>query len=125
MAISIKVDYLGEWADNGYALFEDIGDVSVSLYFKGSYITSFNQTKVTNEEVQIACQEDWDNRMAEVTYSLPRGLGQSDGGDNIMPPEKAIELLQLWCSGEEEADPQDFQRAVKLGMEALQREVTK
>ena len=67
MAISVKPDYVGEWADNGYALFEDTGDVSVSLYFKGSYITCFNQTKVTKEEVQMACQEDWDNRMAEVT----------------------------------------------------------
>ena len=125
MAISVKPDYVGEWADNGYALFEDTGDVSVSLYFKGSYITCFNQTQVTKEEVQMACQEDWDNRMAEVTYSLPRGLGQSDGGGNIMPQEKAIELLQLWCSGVSDIDPQDFQRAVQLGVEALQREVTK
>lgn len=61
MVISIKTDWLGEWADKGYALFENLGDVSVSLYFKGSYITSFNQTTVTKEEVQIACQEHWNN----------------------------------------------------------------
>jgi len=42
-----------------------------------------------------------------------------------MTPEKAIEILRLWCAGEEEVDPQDFQRAVQLGVEALQREVTK
>ena len=65
MAINVKTDYLGEWADKGYALFEDDGDISVSLYFKGSYVTPFNRTTVTREEVDMACQEDWDNRMKE------------------------------------------------------------
>jgi len=38
-----------------------------------------------------------------------------------MTPVKAIELLQLYLSGEGEIDPQDFQQAIQFGVEALER----
>ena len=38
-----------------------------------------------------------------------------------MPPEKALEILRLWYSGEIEVDPQDLRQAVQSGIEALQR----
>lgn len=38
-----------------------------------------------------------------------------------MPPEKAIEILQLDRVGEFEGDPADLDRAQQMGIEALER----
>ena len=38
-----------------------------------------------------------------------------------MTPDKAIEILQIYCSGDSEVEPQDFQQAIQLGVEALKR----
>lgn len=68
MAISILAAALGDFADMGYSLKEDDGDITVSLYFKGRFITRFNQTKVTIENIRMICQEHWNGLMKVEAY---------------------------------------------------------
>lgn len=68
MATSILAAALGDFADMGYFLKEDDGDVTVSLYFKGSFITRFNQTQVTIENIRIACRQHWNSIMKVEAY---------------------------------------------------------
>ena len=48
-----------ECQNRGYALRERDGDVAVCLYYKDAYITDFNQTRVTIEEVLKEAEAHW------------------------------------------------------------------
>jgi hypothetical protein len=67
---------LGVWADRGYNLRDIDGDVATALYFKEAYITDFNQTKVTMEEIIKAAEEHWHEIMGETTPRLCRNCIQ-------------------------------------------------
>ena len=58
--MAIKID--PRWAElqsRGYNLRDKDGDAAVELYFKGAYITDFNQTKVSMDEIIKEAQEHW------------------------------------------------------------------
>ena len=68
MAINVKAAALGEFAEMGYSLKQDDGDVTVSLWFKDGFITRFNQTKATIENIRAVCREHWNGLMQMEAY---------------------------------------------------------
>jgi small-conductance mechanosensitive channel len=61
-----------ELLSRGYNLRDKDGDVAVELYFKEAYITDFNQTKVTMEEVIKEAEQHWQEIMGDITHRLCR-----------------------------------------------------
>jgi hypothetical protein len=58
--MAIKID--PRWTElqsRGYNLRDKDGDAAVELYFKGAYITDFNQTTVSMDEVIKEAEEHW------------------------------------------------------------------
>ena len=69
-----KAEVNPQWLElqsRGYNLRDKDADVAVELYFKEAYITDFNQTKVTMDEVIKEAEEHWREIMAE-----PSGVNQ-------------------------------------------------
>ncbi len=52
---NIEREILGEYADQGFSLEED-SDEALLLYFKGTMIAAFQQTRVKPEDIQAACR---------------------------------------------------------------------
>ncbi len=67
-----KIETDARWAElqsRGYNLRDRDGDVAVSLYYKEAFITDFNQTKVTMEEVIKEAEQHWQEIMGDTVAS--------------------------------------------------------
>ena len=65
---NIPKNPLGDYAEMGYHFKGKDGDVAVTLCFKDFPIGDFNQTRITEEEVQKTCREHWDRLIMSEAY---------------------------------------------------------
>jgi len=67
-----KTEMNPRWVEllgRGYNLRDKDGDAAVALYYKDAFITDFNQTKVTMEEVINEAEQHWQQIMGD-TYQV-------------------------------------------------------